>query len=58
LRITSTEAICGSMAAWIQRLARREIEMENVLKPALLSSQEWHASWCRNWKTAGICVRP
>ena len=57
LRITSTEAICGSMAAWIQRLARREIEMENVLKPALLSSQEWQASWCSNWKTAGTCVR-
>jgi hypothetical protein len=25
LRITSTEAICGSMAVWIRRLAKREI---------------------------------
>ena len=32
------------MAAWIRRSARRErLEMENLSKPALLSSQEWHA---------------
>jgi steroid delta-isomerase-like uncharacterized protein len=31
------------MAAWIRRSARREAGLEKASKPALLSSQEWHA---------------